>query len=136
MTHEHLSTNFTRDEFACQCGCGYAEVNPKLIQALQLLRNKLQRPVCIISGCRCPSRNRVEGGGTYSQHLLGTAADITVAGISIRQVCQMAMQIPAFKGIGLDEQRNSLHLDVREDLARWTYLGGRAIGKWPVELAA
>jgi hypothetical protein len=58
-----------------------------------------------------------------------------VAGIPIRQVCQAAMTILALKGFGLDEQRCMLHLDVREDLAKWTYLGGRPVyNAWPVGL--
>jgi uncharacterized protein YcbK (DUF882 family) len=134
MTHEHITPNFTRGEFACACGCGYAEVDLGLVRALQLLRDQLGKPVRVISGCRCPSHNREAGGGTYSQHLLGMAADVAVAGIPIRQVCQAAMQIPAFKGFGLDEQRGMLHLDVREDLAHWVYLDGKAIGGWPEEL--
>lgn len=131
MIYEHLTANFTRDEFACKDSCGYADIDMRLVQGLQLLRNKLGRKIHIISGCRCPSHNRAEGGATYSQHLLGTAVDIAVAGIPIREVCKVAMTIPAFKGFGLDEQRCMLHLDVREDLAKWTYLGGKAVGGWP-----
>lgn len=133
---EMLTENFSRDEFKCQCGeCGYADINMRLVQGLQLLRDKLGRKVHIISGCRCPSHNRAEGGATYSQHLLGTGADITVAGIPIREVCKVAMTIPAFKGFGLDEQRCMLHLDVREDPLRWTYLGGKPVyNAWPIGL--
>lgn len=135
---EMLTENFSRDEFKCRCGeCGYADIDMRLVQGLQLLRDKLNRKVFIISGCRCPSHNKAEGGATYSQHLLGTAADITVAGIPIREVCKAAMTIPAFHGFGLDEQRCMLHLDVRENSLKWVYLGGKPVyNAWPEGLVA
>src|SRR5512140_2988665 len=101
MTDEFLTDNFERWEFACQCRCGYDDVDMRLVQGLQILRTKLNRKVHIISGCRCPSHNHAVGGATYSQHLLGTGADIAVAGIPIREVCKVAMTIPVFKGFGL-----------------------------------
>jgi len=133
--NDHLTPNFTCNEFACQCGCGYDDVDMRLVQGLQLLRDKLGRKIHIISGCRCPSHNQAEGGATYSQHLLGTAVDIAVAGIPIREVCRVAMTIPAFKGFGLDEQRCMLHLDVREEPLKWVYLGGKPVyNAWPTGL--
>ena len=133
--NDHLTPNFTCNEFACQCGCGYDDVDMRLVQGLQLLRDKLGRKIHLISGCRCPSYNHKEGGATYSQHLLGTAADIAVAGIPIREVCKLAMAILVFKGFGLDEQRCMLHLDVREDPTKWVYLGGKPVyNAWPTGL--
>jgi len=135
MPDEYLTDNFERWEFRCRCGCQYDDVDMRLVQGLQLLRDKLGRKIHIISGCRCPSHNHKEGGATYSQHLSGTAADIAVAGIPIREVCKIAMTISAFKGFGLDEQRCMLHLDVREDPVRWVYLGGKPVyNSWPVGL--
>jgi uncharacterized protein YcbK (DUF882 family) len=132
---EMLTANFSRDEFTCKDMCGYDDVDMRLVQGLQLLRNKLGRKIHVISGCRCPNHNHKEGGATYSQHLLGMAVDIAVAGIPIREVCKVAMTIPVFKGFGLDEQRCMLHLDVREDPVRWVYLGGKPVyNSWPIGL--
>ena len=52
---EMLTANFSRDEFTCKDMCGYAEVDMRLVQGLQLLRDKLGRKIHIISGCRCPA---------------------------------------------------------------------------------
>ena len=74
-----LSRNFSRHEFHCRC-CGRAELNPRLVEALQELRDLAGRAVRITSGYRCPDHNRAEGGSKRSQHLLGNAADIVIGG--------------------------------------------------------
>jgi hypothetical protein len=33
-----LSAHFSRSEFACKCGCGFDDVKPDLIEALEALR--------------------------------------------------------------------------------------------------
>ena len=133
---DQLSEHFAREEFACQCGCGFDAIDSKLIEGLEILRRTLRCSIQILSSCRCLAHNRAVGGAKASQHLSGIAADITVPGVPIRQVCQMAMQIPAFTGIGLDEQRHMLHLDIRGEPAKWVYLGGKAVAGWPVGLEA
>ena len=76
--------NFTRDEFACGCGCGFDDIDPLIVSTLQRLRDEVQRPVVVNSGCRCAEHNIKVGGspatqgkpGTGSRHLYGKAADI------------------------------------------------------------
>lgn len=131
-----MSEHFASAEMACSCGCGLDITDPHLIAALEDLRRAVRVPIHVLSGCRCTARNRAIGGSKGSQHILGTAADITVPGVPIRQVCQQAMRIPEFHGIGLDEQRNVLHVDVRETPAKWVYLGGKAVPGWPASLEA
>lgn len=77
-----LSTNFSRSEFACKCGCGLDEVEEELIRFLQALRDKVG-PIKIISGCRCPDHNASKkvGGSKNSSHITGVAADISVPGV-------------------------------------------------------
>jgi uncharacterized protein YcbK (DUF882 family) len=133
---DRLSEHFTREEFTCRDGCGFDAIDPRLVFALEILRRDMRCAVHILSGCRCLAHNRAVVGAKDSKHLSGIAADITVPGVPIRQVCQQAMRIPEFTGIGLDEQRHMLHLDVREDPARWVYLGGHAVAGWPVGLEA
>jgi hypothetical protein len=53
---------------------------------LDPLREHLGRPVRISSGYRSPGVNRAVGGATTSQHLVGEAADLSVAGLSIEEV--------------------------------------------------
>ncbi|MEN6585978.1 MAG: D-Ala-D-Ala carboxypeptidase family metallohydrolase, partial [Sulfuricella sp.] len=76
---ERLSPNFTRAEFACKCGCGFAEPDPALVTGLQALRDALGKPIIITSGCRCAKHNTAEGGAKRSMHVAGKAADIRVA---------------------------------------------------------
>ena len=75
-----MSRNFFEHEFRCHSGCGWAEINPALVEALQELRDLAARPVRITSGYRCPDHNRSKGGQHCSQHLLGNAADIVIDG--------------------------------------------------------
>lgn len=46
-------------------------------KVLDPLRGKFGAPIYVTSGYRCPQLNRLVGGSVTSQHLLGTAADIT-----------------------------------------------------------
>jgi len=131
-----VSEHFQPAEFACKCGCGFDDVDTRLMFALEDLRRAVRVPIYVLSGCRCIKHNRAEGGAKDSAHLSGIAADITVPGVSIRRVCRQAMQIPEFRGIGLDEQRNVLHVDVRDVAAKWVYLGGKAVPGWPASLEA
>ena len=49
---------------------------------LQPLRDHFNLPVTVISGYRSPNVNRAVGGRFNSQHLVGEAADIEIAGVS------------------------------------------------------
>ena len=47
-----------------------------VLNLLQPLRNKVQRPLVLKSGYRSPALNKAVGGAKDSQHLKGEAADI------------------------------------------------------------
>ncbi len=124
---ERLSANFTRSEFACHCGCGFAAPDPALVTGLQSLRDALGKPVVVISGCRCARHNTAEGGARRSMHVAGKAADIRVAGMTARELYAAACQIPQFRGFGVDDSRGFLHVDVRALTARWCYRDGKQV---------
>lgn len=119
---ERLAPNFMAGEFRCK-HCG--KLPPKgmktlLIVLLQLLRNKVGKPLVILSGYRCPTYNKIVGGVANSQHILGTAADIRVpAGITLDQLAAAADEI-GFTGIGKYYKQGFVHVDVRPGRARWT----------------
>lgn len=60
---------------------------------LQPLRDHLGRPIVISSGYRSPALNRAVGGSPNSDHMAGRAADITVPGMKIRDVCLTVVQL-------------------------------------------
>lgn len=76
----NLSKNFSRKEFTCQCGCGFDNVDLRLVKTLQVIRDAAQHPIVIMSGCRCSSHNKIVGGVANSSHLKGLAADFYVVG--------------------------------------------------------
>jgi hypothetical protein len=78
---------FKREEFRCKCGgkyCGGFPAEPKeqLVRIAEQLRRNLGVPVTVVSGLRCDTWNRIQGGVENSQHMYGEAADIYAAGMS------------------------------------------------------
>lgn len=124
-----LSKDFSKSEFTCRC-CGEVTVSAVLMAALQQLRDLAGRPISILSGYRCPDHNRKVGGTRFSQHLLGTAADLVIPGLTPREVYDLAVQVPAFRdgGIGLYPKEMFIHLDVRPTgPKRWARIEGRYV---------
>lgn len=105
-----LADKFEEWEFRCR-HCGQVLVNPKLVTLLQALRDRVGRAVIVNSGYRCPEHNAEVGGAAQSQHLLGTAADITVSGYSVDALAKVAEQV-GFTGIGRYYTQGFTHVDV------------------------
>jgi len=105
-----LSPHFAETEFSCRC-CGLVRVNPLLVHLLEQLRGQLGgKPVVVSSAYRCAVHNLAVGGAIQSQHLLGNAADIAVAGIAPRAVAAAAEKL-SFAGVG--RYSGFTHVDVR-----------------------
>lgn len=111
-----LSKNFHLSEFVCKDGSEKVKIDHQLIYRLQLLRDKIGKPVRITSGYRTEQWNKDVGGVPSSQHLLGKAADIQVDGITPENLAAVAADV-GFDGIGI--YKNFLHVDVRGQYARW-----------------
>ena len=80
-----LTANFSRKEFACNCGCGFDTVDFELLIGLQnycdylKIENQNKKvSIAINSGCRCVAKNAKDGGAKASKHLIGRASDIVV----------------------------------------------------------
>lgn len=123
LTSEHFSTA----ELQCRgltCGDGHGchvnGVKQELLDALEVLRTVIGKPITINDAFRCAIHNAQVGGVPDSQHLLGIAADISVPGMTGAELEAAARQVPAINGIG--RGANYLHIDTRETPAEWTYL--------------
>lgn len=108
---------FTRDEFACKCGCGFNTVDAELLDILETARRKFG-PIIINSGCRCTQHNRNSGGAASSRHIVGKAADIRSNIVSSKELAEyFRTEYPGKYGIG--EYGRWVHIDVRSNKARW-----------------
>jgi uncharacterized protein YcbK (DUF882 family) len=94
-------------------------INIKLIIMLEQLRARLcDKPITVTSGYRCLKHNAAVGGINNSQHLLGNASDIVIAGVPPGQVAAVAKEI-GFTGVGL--YTTFSHVDVRNGSStRWS----------------
>ena len=115
-----LSTNFKVSEFACKDGSDAVLVAPRLVMVLQSIRSHFGKPVNINSAYRTPAYNAKVDGAEASQHCYGTAADISISGVSVAQVAAYARQLmPDWGGVGVYEKKGFTHIDVRETRADW-----------------
>jgi len=109
-----LTENFRLYEFECtHQDHRHVKLSKNLVIKLQELRYELSRPMIITSGYRCEERNRQVNGSPNSQHLRGTAADISIRNQSksIEEIAELAKDI-GFTGIGY--YNTLIHLDVRK----------------------
>jgi uncharacterized protein YcbK (DUF882 family) len=113
-----LSANFKVREFACSDGTDVIFISEGLVAVLQQIRSHFGKPVTINSAYRTVAKNRAVGGATYSQHLYGLAADITVKGVAPKDVAAYAETLlPNTGGIGI--YSTFTHIDVRAVKSRW-----------------
>lgn len=119
-----LSDNFTSREFDCHGNgcCYYTQIDSKLVDYLQKIRNYFDKPLRINSGYRCPSHNSRVGGSSKSVHMNGGAADIRVEGVSPIEVARYAEYL-GMLGIGV--YNSFTHVDTRQSKYFW-YDGGQS----------
>ena len=123
-----LSTHFSRKELGCRC-CGRLQIDSRLLDGLEALRSLAGVPVIVHAGYRCARHNQQVGGVPHSEHLAGEAADISLPGLSLQRMYELALEVPQFAagGIGVYDG-NFLHVDVRERTARWARVAGHYVG--------
>nr|DAL33393.1 MAG TPA_asm: peptidase [Caudoviricetes sp.] len=121
-----LAPGFRVREFRCKDSSDEILVDEALVLLLQCIREHFGKAVTITSGYRTAAHNAAVGGSKSSQHLLGRAADIQVAGISVEDVAAYAESLmPDWGGVGrypvkAGRATGWVHVDTRQNKSRWT----------------
>lgn len=110
--NEKVGKYFKVKEFACQDGSQVVFIDGYLVSILDILRNKVGKPVIINSGYRTPTRNKEVGGAKYSYHMRGMAADIRINGMSAREVANKLNAIVPDE-CGIIVYSTWVHIDTR-----------------------
>jgi len=101
---------FNRSEFACKCGCGKDDISGHLVHFLGKVREILDRPLVVTSGCRCQKHNEESGGKETSSHLKGLAADLKVNNSKERFEVLQALLTLEIARIGI--AKTFIHTDI------------------------
>lgn len=126
--HMKIGKYFDDYEFSCRCDRHGVDadghkildhiIDKRLVDVLDRIRERLGVPITVNSGYRCPEHNAEVGGVPDSQHVLGTAADITYDGVDVDYLAEIAEECGA-DGIGKYYHQDFVHVDVRGYAARW-----------------
>lgn len=121
-----LSDHFKVREFACPDGSDTVFNAPQLMVVLESIRKHFGNKPLLIhrgGGYRTAAYNAKQNDAVYSQHQYGTAADISIKGVTPRQLAAYVETLmPNTGGIGVydsDAHGHFVHVDVREKKARW-----------------
>lgn len=107
-----IAKHFKVREFACKDGSPVVFIDEYLVTILDILRNKIGKPIIITSGYRTPEWNAKCGGAKYSYHMRGMAADIRVEGMSAKEIANKLNAIVPNE-CGIIVYNSWVHFDVR-----------------------
>lgn len=123
-----ITPHFSLKEFASKDGAPMPSSAMtqifELAQALEVIREDVGKPININSGYRSPAHNKAVGGAAASQHLLGTAADITVSNLQPTALADIIEKLIASGKIpqgGIGIYKTFVHYDIRGTKARWDF---------------
>lgn len=111
--NEKVGQYFKVKEFACKDGSQIVFIDDYLCTILDILRNKLGKPIIVTSGYRTPWWNAKCSGAKYSYHMRGMAADIKVNGMSAKELAKELDKIVP-NGCGIIVYDSWVHFDVRD----------------------
>lgn len=103
---------FRVKEFACKDGSPVVFIDEHLVTILDILREKLRKPVIVTSGYRTPEWNKKCEGAKYSYHMRGMAADIRVEGMKAKDLANELNKIVPDE-CGIIVYNGWVHFDVR-----------------------
>lgn len=125
-----MSSWFKLQEFLCHCGdknCDAVRPQDPLVAKLNVLRDRVGRPITIISGSRCAKNNAKVGGVKESAHMTGWAADLFCPDSPFRfALVEACVKDPLFSRIGVGAR--FLHVDCDPSKAPhvlWVYEGAK-----------
>ncbi len=104
-----VSPHFMLSEFNCH-HCGAVKLDQWMLSLLEGVRAYWGRPMVVLSGYRCPPYNAEIGGADASYHMEGMAADVQIAGVSIDEIAQAAVECGA-GGVGRYYDSGFVHID-------------------------
>ena len=102
--------NFSPAEIACR-GTGKLLLNEAALEKLQALRDRLGKPLIVLSGYRSPEHNRTVGGAKASKHMEGVAFDIAMANHD-PEAFEAAARAIGFHGFGFYPRSGFMHVDL------------------------
>jgi uncharacterized protein YcbK (DUF882 family) len=122
-----LTKDFSLQEFASKDGSGFPNsvlINiSELARNLQVLRDHIEKPIRINSGYRSPKHNAsLPGAVKNSQHVKGKASDLTVEGMTPKELANAIYLLISQKKMkegGVGVYANFVHYDIRNKKARW-----------------
>lgn len=112
---------FSEGEFACR-HCGQAKMDQQFIDRLNELREKLNFPLTVSSGYRCPQHPIEAKKAATGMHTTGKAVDFAAHGAMAHAILSTALEM-GFKGIGVQQKGTGrfIHLDDRDQSTVWSY---------------
>ncbi len=115
----HITPNFRAREFDCKGSgcCSQTEIDEKLVEYLQKIRDRFGKPVYILSGYRCKTHNaNVANAASTSKHVSGMAADIAIDGVDPLEIAGYAESIGI---LGIGHYDDFVHIDTRAKKSFW-----------------
>jgi len=121
-----LTTHFQSSEFNCKSGeptpLNFRKNIEHLANQLEIMRSFCDLPIIISSGYRSIEQNKLVGGATKSQHLIGKAADFHIVGVHPNHI-YLAFKFAIDNGVitpgGLKAYDTFVHYDTRGYFKTW-----------------
>jgi hypothetical protein len=101
--------NFSPAEIACR-GTGAILIDEDALDKLQALRDRLGKPLIVLSAYRSKEHNKAVGGAQHSKHMEGRAFDISMSNHD-PAAFEAAARAVGFKGFGFYPRSNFIHID-------------------------
>ena len=107
---------FKKEEFTCKCGCGLNNIQLKVVQVADEIREHFGKPAIVTSGTRCVKHNKEVGGVVNSRHLVGKAIDLYIedvdGGTLVNYTKQLVAQGKLRYTYRISANGNAVHIDI------------------------